>query len=100
MSDAGKRLLAAAREMRETVRQDMDSVEIPEDIRSKAEQVYNDLFWGPEADKRGIARAILAERERCVKIAHGVWLSAGGGDFGGGMADAAQNIEDQIRNGA
>jgi hypothetical protein len=100
MSDAGKRLLAAAREMRETVRQDMDSVEIPNDIRETAKRVWNEEDWSAHGAMELIARAILAERERCANIAHGVWLSAGGGDFGGGMADAAQSIEDQIRNGA
>jgi formylmethanofuran:tetrahydromethanopterin formyltransferase len=98
MSDAGKRLLAAAREMRETVRQDMDSVEIPEDIKAAARSVVDRGYNEGLVD--AVERAILAERERCAKIAHGVWLSAGGGDFGGGMADAAQSIEDQIRNGA
>jgi hypothetical protein len=69
---AGKRLLAAAKEMRETVRQEMDSVEIPEDIREKAQAVLDEinsdeLYVIPIAPI--IARAILAEREKNAAIA-------------------------------
>jgi hypothetical protein len=71
MDSAGKRLLAAAREMRETVRQDMDSVEIPEDIRETAKRVWNEEDWSAHGAMELIARAILAERERCAKIVEG-----------------------------
>jgi hypothetical protein len=80
---AGKRLLAAAKEMRETVRQDMDGVEIPEDLLMAAWLVVGEInadftHDGQSSGNRemqeaqvDIARAILAERERCARIARG-----------------------------
>jgi hypothetical protein len=66
MDSAGKRLLAAAREMRETVRQDMDSVEIPDDLMRIATEIAQ-VSVLDRAER--IARAILAEREKNAAIA-------------------------------
>jgi hypothetical protein len=78
MDSAGKRLLAAAKEMRETVRQDMDSVEIPDDLMRIATEIAQ-VSVLDRAER--IARAILAERERCARITENLedpsWCNCG-----------------------
>ena len=69
---------------------------IPEDIRRAAERA-----WQPTSleCKQAIARAILAERERCEKIAKRVWRDA---DFyeNGAVRRAVSLICCQIETGA
>ena len=43
--------------------------DIPEDIVKQARRVYDALGRGSVSDSERIARAILAERQRCAKIA-------------------------------
>ena len=51
----------------------MSDVTIPEDIRVKAEKLANDVGAGLAlGSAEMIARAILAERERCAKIVEGI----------------------------
>lgn len=60
---------------------------IPEDVRRAAENVYTDLpndhdwAWDEKAVEI-IARALLAERERCARIAEDRTRKIGRGDFG------------------
>lgn len=44
--------------------------EIPEGIMVRAEAAYDALGRGSDADAQVIARAILAERKRCVEAVH------------------------------
>lgn len=40
---------------------------LPPDIQKVAERVYAQLGRGPDDDEQAIAKAIMAERERCAK---------------------------------
>lgn len=60
MTQAGERLMAAAKEMR-------GMTKIPEDIIKAARRCYDGLGRGSVSDSEHIARAIMAERERCAK---------------------------------
>lgn len=46
-------------------------MKIPSDIMTKAEAAYDALGRGSDADARVIARAILAERKRCIGHVYG-----------------------------
>lgn len=43
-------------------------MKIPEDIMVRAEAAYDALGRGCDADAQVIARAILAERRRCIDV--------------------------------
>jgi hypothetical protein len=96
---AGKRLLAAAKEMRETVRQDMDGVEIPEDVMREAQAIVDLINADVVSAVPAIAEALAAERERCAKIVED--YAGWGGDpyYDRDAADAPQRIAAAIRKG-
>ena len=56
---------------------------IPEDIMVRAEAAYDALGRGSDADAQVIARAILAERKRCVEVAEAraEWVPLKAGDM-------------------
>ena len=66
----------------------MSDVTIPEDVMQAADAAWNELTslsaLGREDETLVIARAILAERERCAKIAEG---DAKTFDFQAALAD-------------
>lgn len=81
---------------------------IPKDIRETAAGVYTDFMFhnsGGISIEEMTARAILAERERCAKIAVGMRGSYGGlvgtsYDSASGFDAACWQIEDAIRGGS
>lgn len=87
--------------------------QIPGDIMTRAEAVYDALGRGSTADAEIIARAIAAERERCAKAAEMyaeafiegmVHYGAADKDAGRGRQeghiDAGQAIASAIRGGS
>jgi hypothetical protein len=91
--------------------------EIPEDVTAAAERVFDDMHHAmingslvtdeetglPALDVADavavLARAILAERERCAKVAEG-FFSNESDDYSNGQDDTAERIATSIRQGS
>jgi hypothetical protein len=76
--------------------------EIPEDVMKAAVAIRALPNFPTSSIVYDIARAILAERERCAKIADGLTAVShpAGPLYSGGMIDAAKRIASSIRSGA
>lgn len=74
--------------------------ELPEDVLEKARQVHLAILGrGSSQSVEIIAAAIMAERQRCMKLAQGWEVNAAGNDYqtDGQMFWDAGNVYDQAR---
>jgi hypothetical protein len=68
--------------------------EIPDDIREKIGALWYEAM--AESSPAPFARAILAERDRCARIANGAWLATMDAE----ASAVAMSIFDEIVDGA
>lgn len=75
---------------------------IPEDVMKAAQDVVDTLSCtgGDHGNEWQlvIARALMAEREACAKIAREFWVEGGEGSFDDGVVLAAEAIATAIRD--
>ncbi len=78
----------------------MSTANIPQDIFATARTVGNEVTFGSyEQNVLLVARTLVAERERCAKLAEQeriAWMSS---EYQGGFNDACNTVAKAIRNG-